>query len=199
MTPHFSVTWDYRCPFARIVHKHIVDALVDGAGWDVTFVPFSLGQVHIEEGEAPIWDHPDDDTGLLALQAAVVVRDTRPDLFPVVHRALFEARHADGAHLRDESVLRELLSANGADADAVMAEVATGRPLATIRDEHTAAAKDFDVWGVPTFISGGRAVFVRLMDLPTDAADARRTIERCLDMVEGWPSLNEFKQTNLAR
>jgi 2-hydroxychromene-2-carboxylate isomerase len=199
VTPRFSVTWDYRCPFARIVHRHIVDALLDGADWDVTFVPFSLGQVHVEDGEPPIWDRPDDDTGLLALQAAVAVRDARPDVFPVVHRALFEARHVDGAHLRDEAVVRDLLTTNGADADAVMAEVASGRPLATIRDEHTAAAKDFDVWGVPTFIAGGRAVFIRLMDLPTDGADARRTIERCLDMVESWPSLNEFKQTNLDR
>jgi 2-hydroxychromene-2-carboxylate isomerase len=199
VTPRFSVTWDYRCPFARIVHRHIVDALLDGADWDVTFVPFSLGQVHVEDGEPPIWDRPDNDTGLLALQAAVAVRDARPDVFPVVHRALFEARHVDGAHLRDEAVVRDLLTANGADADAVMAEVASGRPLATIRDEHTAAAKDFDVWGVPTFIAGGRAVFIRLMDLPTDGADARRTIERCLDMVESWPSLNEFKQTNLDR
>jgi hypothetical protein len=199
VTPRFSVTWDYRCPFARIVHRHIVDALLDGADWDVTFVPFSLGQVHVEDGEPPIWDRPDDDTGLLALQAAVAVRDARPDVFPLVHRALFEARHVDGAHLRDEAVVRDLLTTNGADADAVMAEVASGRPLATIRDEHTAAAKDFDVWGVPTFIAGGRAVFIRLMDLPTDGADARRTIERCLDMVESWPSLNEFKQTNLDR
>jgi hypothetical protein len=199
VTPRFSVTWDYRCPFARIVHRHIVDALLDGADWDVTFVPFSLGQVHVEDGEPPIWDRPDDDTGLLALQAAVAVRDARPGVFPLVHRALFEARHVDGAHLRDEAVVRDLLTTNGADADAVMAEVASGRPLATIRDEHTAAAKDFDVWGVPTFIAGGRAVFIRLMDLPTDGADARRTIERCLDMVESWPSLNEFKQTNLDR
>jgi hypothetical protein len=199
VTPRFAVTWDYRCPFARIVHRHIVDALLDGAEWDVTFVPFSLGQVHVEDGEPPIWDRPDDDTGLLALQAAVVVRDTTPELFPVVHRALYEARHVEGAHLRDEAVLRGLLTANGADADAVMAEVATGRPLAAVRDEHTAAVKDHDVWGVPTFISGGRAVFVRLMDLPTDGADARRTIERTLDLVDGWPALNEFKQTNLDR
>jgi 2-hydroxychromene-2-carboxylate isomerase len=199
VTPRFSVTWDYRCPFARIAHRHLVDGLLDGADWDVTFLPFSLGQVHVEEGETPIWDRPDDDTGLLALQAAVVVRDSRPDLFPVVHRALFEARHAEGAHIRDEVVLHGLLYANGADADAVLAEVATGRPLATVRAEHTAAAEDFDVWGVPTFISGDRAVFIRLMDLPADGADARRTIERCLDMVDGWPALNEFKHTNLDR
>ena len=199
MTLHFSVTWDYRCPFARIVHRHLVDGLLDGADWDVTFVPFSLGQVHVAEGEAPIWDRPGDDSGLLALQAAVVVRDTDPDRFPALHRALFEARHADGAHLREEPVLREILSANGVDADAVMDEVSTGKPLAVIRDEHTAAARDLDVWGVPTFISGDRAVFVRLMELPVDAADARRNIERCLDLLDGWPSLNEYKHTSLDR
>lgn len=199
MTLHFGITWDYRCPFARIVHAHIVDGLLDGADWEVDFVPFSLGQVHVEEGDAPIWERPQDDTGILALQAAVVVRDTAPDLFPRVHRALFEARHAEGAQLREESVLRTLLGANGVDPDPVFAEVATGRPLATVRDEHTRVAVDLDVWGVPTFMADGRAAFVRLMDLPTDGADARRSIERILDLLTGWPSLNEFKHTSLDR
>ena len=199
MTISFGLTWDYRCPFARIVHRHVVDGLLDGADWDVTFVPFSLGQVHVEEGETPIWERPDEDTGLLALQAAVVVRDTDPGAFPALHRDLFEARHAEGAQLRDEAVLRGLLSANGIDADAVLAEVATGRPLATVRDEHTAAARDLDVWGVPTFLVDGRAAFVRLMDLPVDGADARRQVERIVDMLGGWPSLNEFKHTSLDR
>src|SRR3954451_12289601 len=89
MATSFSVTWDYRCPFARIVHAHVVEGLLDGADWDVTFVPFSLGQVHVDEGEEPIWERPDDDTGLLPLQAAVVVRDTDPERFPLVHRAIF--------------------------------------------------------------------------------------------------------------
>ncbi len=199
MTLSFSVNWDYRCPFARIVHAHVVEGLLDGADWDVTFVPFSLGQVHVDEGELPIWERPDDDTGLLALQAAVVVRDTDPERFPVVHRAIFEARHADGAQIRDEAVLRGLLTEHGVDADAVFAEVATGKPLDIVRTEHTASVDDLDVWGVPTFMAGGRAAFVRLMDLPTDAADARRSIERAVDMLTGWPSLNEFKHTSLDR
>jgi hypothetical protein len=199
MTLSFSVNWDYRCPFARIVHAHVVEGLLDGADWDVTFVPFSLGQVHVDEGELPIWERPDDDTGLLALQAAVVVRDTHPERFPVVHRAIFEARHAEGAQIRDEAVLRDLLTTNGVDADAVFAEVATGKPLDIVRDEHTSSVDDLDVWGVPTFMAGGRAAFVRLMDLPVDAADARRSIERAVDMLTGWPSLNEFKHTSLDR
>lgn len=199
MTLRFAVTFDYRCPFARIAHRHVIDGLLDGADWDVHFVPFSLGQVHAEEGETPIWERPEVDSGLLALQAAVVVRDKWPDRFPVVHRALFEARHAQGAQLRDEMVLRSLLETEDIDADAVFAEVATGRPLGIIRDEHTAAARDLDVWGVPTFMNDSRAAFVRLMDLPVDSADARRTVERCVDLLESWPSLNEFKHTSLER
>lgn len=199
MTLTFGLTWDYRCPFARIVHRHVVEGLLDGADWNVRFVPFSLGQVHVEEGQSPIWDRPEEDTGLLALQAAVVVRDASPEQFPVLHRALFEARHAEGAQLRDESVLRDLFLANGVDPDPVFAEVATGRPLATIRDEHIRAAEDLDVWGVPTFMTDEHAAFVRLMDLPVDAADARRSVERIVEMLAGWPSLNEFKHTSLER
>lgn len=199
MTLEFAVTFDYRCPFARVVHRHVVDGLLDGADWNVRFVPFSLGQVHVEEGETPIWDRPQDDSGLLALQAAVVMRDKWPDAFPAVHRALFEARHVDGARLRDEPVLREILDAHDIDSDAVFAEIATGRPLEIVREEHTAAARDFEVWGVPTFMNESHAAFVRLMDLPVDGADARRSVERVVDLLEGWPSLNEFKHTSLQR
>lgn len=199
MTLRFAINWDYRCPFARIVHAHVVEGLLDGADWDVTFVPFSLGQVHVDEGDLPIWERPEDDTGLLALQAAVVVRDNDPERFPHVHRAIFEGRHAQGASIRDEAVLRSILADHGVDADAVFAEVATGKPLLTVRNEHTASVDELDVWGVPTFMAGGRAAFVRLMDLPTDSADARRSVERVVDMLSEWPSLNEFKHTSLDR
>ena len=199
MTLRFSINWDYRCPFARIVHRHVVEGLLDGADWDVRFVPFCLGQMHVEPGETDVWDRPETDTGILALQAAVVVRDTDPERFPIVHRALFEARHTAGAQLRDEAVLRSILTAEGVDADAVFAEVATGRPLAIVRDEHTASARELDVWGVPTFMNDEHAAFVRLMELPVDGADARRSVERIVDLLDTWPALNEFKHTSLDR
>ena len=50
-TTSFAVTYDYRCPFARNVHEHLVEAMRGGAEWDVEFLPFSLTQAHIEEGE----------------------------------------------------------------------------------------------------------------------------------------------------
>ncbi|MEI7592106.1 MAG: DsbA family protein [Actinomycetes bacterium] len=200
MTLSFSVNWDYRCPFARIAHEHLLEGLRDGADWDVTFVPFCLGQAHVEPGQPDIWDTPDLDTGLLALQAAVVIRDTMPDQFFAMHHAFFEARHAHGAQLRDEKTVRTILQDGGVDADVVFAEIATGNPLAKVRAEHEALVANNEVWGSPTFIANDKAAFVRLMASPGgDVALARRTIERIIDMLTDWPELNEFKHTQVSR
>ncbi len=195
----FAVTWDYRCPFARNAHEHVVAGLRAGAPWDVTFLAFSLGQVHVAEGEPDIWDRPGDDSGLLALQAGVAVRDNLPDRFLDAHVALFALRHDRGGHLRDEGEVRETLTSIGIDADAVFDEVATGVPLKTIRREHEAAKADHDVWGVPTFIAGGEATFVRLMDRGgDDPAPSIRSVERVLDLLT-WTELNEFKHPSIPR
>jgi hypothetical protein len=195
----FAVTWDYRCPFARNAHEHVLDALADGADWDVTFLPFSLGQFHVEEGQPDVWDNPDADSGLTALQMGVAVRDTMPDRFLDAHRALFDHRHEHGGSLRDEQELVNRLKSIGVDADAVKTEVASGRPLATIKAEHTQYAASHHVWGVPTFIVDDRAAFVRLMNRPHgDAAVARGTIERVVDTL-AWVDLNEFKHTSIPR
>jgi hypothetical protein len=93
-----------------------------------------------------------------------------------------------------------VLEASGVDAAAVLDEVRSGEALARVRDEHTAIADSHEVWGVPTFVSGDAAVFVRLMDRPgDDAALARRSIDRVVGLLEGWPELNEFKHTSLKR
>jgi hypothetical protein len=196
----FAVNWDYRCPFARNVHEHVVAALRDGADWNVRFVAFSLAQAHVGEGEPDVWERPDDDSGLLALQAGVTVRDRWPERFPDVHLALFALRHDHGRQLRDEGEIRRTLTEQGVDADTVFDEIATGRPLATVRQEHTTSTEDHEVWGVPTFIRGDAAVFVRLMERPGgDAAYARRSIERILYLIDEAPDLNELKHTSLKR
>jgi hypothetical protein len=196
----FSVTWDYRCPFARNAHEHLVVALRNGAPWEVTFVPFSLGQVHVAEGETDIWERPDDDSGLLALRAGVVVRDKVPDQFLDAHLALFAARHDDGKKINEEAVVREALESADVDAEAVLAEIKGGEPLETVRREHVEAVERHEVWGVPTFLLGDQAVFIRLMDRPgDDAALATRSIERILALMEEWPELNEYKHTTRKR
>lgn len=196
----FAVNWDYRCPFARNAHEHIIEGLRAGADWNVRFLPFSLAQVHVPEGEPDVWVRPHTDTGLLALQAGVVVRDRYPERFLDVHERLFALRHDEGRHLEDESEVRKVLEATGVDADAVLAAVADGSALATVRDEHTASVDESEAWGVPTFIQGDKAVFVRLMDRPRgDAELAVRTIEKVVGLLTDFTELNEFKHTSRKR
>lgn len=202
MPREFAITFDYLCPFARNANEHVVTALRGGADWDVPFVPFSLAQVHVEEGGTDVWDREDwrSSSGVLALSAGLAVRERWPERFLDAHVALFAARHDEGGDIRDPDVVRRALSSAGLDADEVFDEITGGAPLEALRKEHTAAADDHDVFGVPTFVADGDAVFVRLMHRPEGDADrARTTIERVLDLLTGWPELNEFKRTRIPR
>jgi hypothetical protein len=196
----FAINWDYRCPFARNAHEHLVAALADGADWDVTFLPFSLSQVHVPEGGTPVWDDPEKAADLTALAAGVVVRDQYPDQFLAAHVALFAARHDEGLDLREEAVVVGVLDRVGLPGDKVLAEVRAGAPVAEIRAAHEQAVGEWEAFGVPTFVVDGQAVFVRLMSRPLgDAALARRTIEGVIDLFDAQPDLNEFKYTKLFR
>lgn len=202
MSRSFGITWDYLCPFARNGHEHVVEGLRAGADWDVTFVPFSLSQVHVETGEPAVWDREDalEVSGILALAASLAVRDSFPDRFLDVHLSLFGARHDDGDDIKEEAVVRRALDRAGVDADDVLGLVREGGPIEALRKEHEAAVSDLDVFGVPTFLSDDDAVFVRLMNRPEGDADlARATIERVLDLFTGWRDLNEFKRTRIPR
>jgi hypothetical protein len=186
MTKSFAVTWDYRCPFARNAHEHLLAGLNGGADWDVQFLVFSLEQAHVPDGGTPVWEEPDRHPGLVANLAGVVVRDTQPDKFLAVHLALFSARHDQALDLRDRSVVGQVLDEAGVDGAAILAEVDAGWPLGTLQKEHSYAVDNHSVFGVPTFIYGYEAVFVRLMDRPAgDVAVATSTIDRVLDLVQG--------------
>lgn len=196
----FAVNYDYRCPFARISHMHVLDGLEAGANWDVTFMPFSLGQVHVAEGDTDVWDEPAKDTGLLALQTSVIVRDQYPEAFRTVHRRLFDLRHVESKDLNDRDEIAKVLADAGLDAESIFAEIDGGAPLQVVRAEHEAAADEAKAWGVPTFMVGGDGVFVRLMETANGDGDlAIRTVERVVDMLTGWPQLNEFKHTSIRR
>jgi protein-disulfide isomerase-like protein with CxxC motif len=202
MTVEFAVTWDYRCPFARNAHEHVLTGLTAGADWRVTFLPFSLGQAHVEEGRPSVWDQPEQDSGIIALQAGVIVRDEFADRFPTVHRALFAARHDDGRKLDDPAVVRDVLRRHDVDDQAVFDLISSGEGLRRVRAEHEAYAKSHNVWGVPTFIAGDGAVFVRLMNRAGAGADPAVSIsatERVVNLLTGWPDLNEFKHTSVPR
>ena len=196
MARQFALTWDYRCPFARNAHEALVNGLREGRDWDVRFWPFSLDQIHIEEGETPAWQRDLDEkgmTGVRALLWGIAVRDAFPDKFLDFHMGVFRARHDEGKKIADEAVLREVAITVGLDADAVAEEIASGRPLKALEAEHTEAVDRYAVFGVPTIIDGEEAVFVRLMERG-NAAD----LEQALGLV-GSTRLNEFKRTKIPR
>ena len=198
--PAFAVTYEYRCPFARNVHEHLVAGLREGAGWEVEFLPFSLSQAHVEEAGDSVWDEPEKVPELLAMAASLVVRERDPDRFLDVHLALFSARHDEGKDLRDRQVVAEALAAAGTDPVAVLAEVDEGWAQELFRKTHERAVADHKVFGVPTFILGDQAVFVRIMTRPgADGELARRTIEHVVGLVGDHLELNEFKHTSIPR
>ena len=198
-TPPFAVTYDYRCPFARNAHEHVIAGLRAGAPWDVTFLPFSLGQMHVAEGAPPVWEDPAAGPTLLPALASLVVRDHHPTKFLDLHEALFAARHDDGRDLRDPAVLADVVTNVGLDDDEVLRAAGDPEVTAQFREIHETAERDHKVFGVPTFVTGDAAVFVRLQHRPQgDAAEATRSIERIIELIS-WPDLNEFKWTSIRR
>ncbi|HYY81962.1 MAG TPA: DsbA family protein [Actinomycetes bacterium] len=195
----FAITFDYLCPFARIANEVVLRALRAGAPHEVEFRAFSLSQVHLEDGEQPVWSAERPPSGVLALEWGLAVRDRLPDRFAAAHTAIFEARHGQGRDLNDPAVLREAVASAGVDPDEVEKLVDTGEPAAALAADHTWGVERHRVFGVPTFIAGDRAVFVRLMSRPDGDAAAVSTLDRVLDLVAGWPDLNEFKATRIPR
>lgn len=196
----FSINFDYRCPFARNAHEHVLDALECGADLDVTFKGFSLSQVHVEEGGTSVWEDPDKRAELVATAAGLVVRDRFPEQFRAAHRSLFALRHDDGEDLRDEDKVRFALQRADVDPDAVFKELAEGWPFEVYREEHETSVEKYQAFGVPTFIANDQAVFVRLMTRPRgDGALATSTVTRVLDLLVDHPEINEYKHTSIPR
>ena len=159
MTRSIAVTFDYRCPFAYNGNAATVAAVKGGADLDVRYLPFSLDQAHVGEGEPPVWEREPGSwgTGVLALLYGIAVRDAFPDQFDDAHLALFAARHDKGLKLGHEDVLRDAVTSAGLDADAVAEEVASGRPLAALGKEHTEAVDALGGLGRPDLHRGRRS------------------------------------------
>jgi len=194
----FEISFDYRCPFAKNIHLHVISALRSGAQFDVTFAPWTLSQGHRVEGSPDVWDNPDYDADLLALAAAVSVRDRQPEFFLDAHEQLFRARHERAVRLVTIEEITSVLEPLGVDMEAVRADLATRRPHEVIARSHDRFAR-FESFGVPTFIVGEDATFVRYMQPPTEDVQASvELVNSLVTMMATQPELNEFKHTQLS-
>lgn len=188
----FEITFDYLCPFARNANEAVINGVSSGRDWKVNFRPFSLSQVHIDDGDPDVFDDTSS-SGVLALHWGLAIRDSDSERFPAAHIALFAARHDDGADINDESVIRSALADTGVDLEEVARIVASGSPAKTLAEEHTEAVDRWRVFGVPTFIMDGVATFIRLMD-----RGVIEDVDRTLELLD-WQGMNEFKRTVIPR
>jgi hypothetical protein len=173
----------------------VIAAVRGGADLDIRYLAFSLDQVHVEEGEPPVWERKPGEwgSGVLALLYGIACRDKFPESFADAHLALFAARHDHGHKLGHEDVLRDAVASVGLDPGLVAEEAWSGRPLKALADEHTEAVEKWAVFGVPTYIEGDQAAFVRCME-----RGRVEDLEKVLDLLS-WSSLNEFKRPSIPR
>jgi protein-disulfide isomerase-like protein with CxxC motif len=179
------------------MHLHIITALRNGADFEVRFLPWSLRQPHLAEGENDVWDDPARDGETAALCASLSVRDHQPSRFLDAHEALFEARHVHGVRLNNFEEVAEVLAKVDVDVDAVSQDLDSRWAHQMLKDGHR-EMESYGAFGVPTFVVGEDATFVRYMDVPTEDAGASiDLVGSLLDMMAHRPALNEFKHTKI--
>jgi protein-disulfide isomerase-like protein with CxxC motif len=195
----FDLSFDYRCPFAKNIHLHVIAALRAGADFEVNFAPWSLSQGALDDGELDVWNDPAYDADLLSLAAGTSVRDQQSEYFLDAHEALFRARHERAIRLVTLEEISNILAPLGVDMALVAADVASRRPHDVIAATHKEFER-FEAFGVPTFVVNDDATFVRYMSEPDgDPTKSIELITALLAMMTDRPDLNEFKHTQLPR
>ena len=198
----FAVTWDYRCPFARNAHEHVIAGLRAGPTGTCASCRSRSARCTWPRASPTSGSGPTTTAACSPCRPASWCATASPTRFLDVHRALFAAPPRRGqAPARTAEVRRVLAEARRRRRRRVRRDRLGGAALDRVREEHTAAADDHEVWGVPTFISGD-AGRLRPAHGPAPGrrrGAPRRTIERVVDLLAGFPELNEFKHTSLKR
>lgn len=193
----FQLSYDYRCPFASNLHRHVITALRAGADFEVTFVPWTMSQGYKADRAPDVWDDPDRDDDLLALAVSTSVRDLQPQYFLDVHEALFRARHERAIRLVTMEEIDGVLAPIGVDLEDIHTDVASRRPHKVI-GESFREFDHYEAFGVPTFVVGNDATFVRYMNAPNEQpGDSITLITSLLNLMTHESALNEFKHTRV--
>ena len=199
----FAVTWDYRCPFARNRPRaRGRPGCAAGADWDVTFLPFSLGQVHVEEGEPDVWEQPEQDTRL----ARPAGRRRRPrharpsSSSTCTRRCSSTATTHAGAPPRGERPDARARRPTASTPTPCSPRSPTGRPLATVEKEHDGVRRQPRGVGRAD-VHRRRPGGVRPPDGPARRRRRGRPARRssASSTCSRLADLNEFKHTSIPR
>jgi predicted DsbA family dithiol-disulfide isomerase len=179
------------------MHLHVVSALRAGADFDIEFVPWTMSQGYKSDGAPDVWDDPSRDAELLALAVSTSIRDQQPEFFLDAHEALFQARHERAIRLVSRKEIETALEEVGVDIDLIFDDVSSRRPHKVIGESFIDFER-YEAFGVPTFVVGDDATFVRYMELPTgDGSASVALIESLVTLMSSQSALNEFKHTQL--
>ena len=194
----FQLSYDYRCPFAKNIHLHVVTALRAGADFDVEFVPWTMSQGYRHEGAPDVWDDAERDPDHLALAVSISIRDQQPELFLAAHEALFRARHERGLALKSWGDIERALGLIPVNLTLVEADLRTRRPH-DVLGANFRRFERYEAFGVPTFVVNGDATFVRYMRGPgDDPSQSTKLLESLVTLMSVEGDLNEFKHTKVA-
>ena len=191
-----TVWSDYLCPWCYLGLDR--EAQLEELGVEVVMRPYELhpeipigGRAIREEGRtAAVFDHVGrecESVGLpirrparspntrAVLAAAEHVRITQPDVFAMLHRALFAAHFADGRDIGDPEVVDELIASCGGDPAPVRVAVDAGDAQNALAASMT-EAWDHEVTGTPAFLLPSGFVIPGVQDRET----MKRIVERML-------------------
>ena len=201
MPNSFGVTWDYLCPFARNAHEHLVTGAQGRGGLGRPVQVFlALAQAHVPRA-APLFGTSRRLTlecwpGWLASWCESGNRSASSTLiWPFSEPGMTRGSIFVTANSWPKLSMRLVSTGPGSSR-----KPGTGGRPSWRKSEHDEALQRWEVFGVPTFIANDRAVFVRLMSRPEgDGKLAESTVERVIDILDGFPDLNEYKFTQIPR
>ena len=121
--PAFELSYDYRCPFAKNIHLHVITALRAGGELDVAFAPWTMSQGHRAPGAPDVWDDPSKDSELLSLAYSTSIRDQQTEHFLDAHEALFRGRHEKGIRLISHEEIADVLKSTGVNIESARVDV----------------------------------------------------------------------------
>jgi predicted DsbA family dithiol-disulfide isomerase len=158
---------------------------------------FPLEQVNSAEGpDWKLWEQPDDfrSRGLAAFRGAQAARRQGDDAFVAFHRALIEARHADGKDLGKKETLLDAARAANLDLDQFERDLADRDLLPAIGDDYLQGRNELGVFGVPTFVfPNGGAAYLKLNEVPSPDL-ALPLFEEFRQTVQARPVIEEIKR-----
>ena len=192
----FHLSYDYRCPFAKNLHLHVIEALRAGADFDVTFVPWTMSQGYGASGAPDVWEDPSRDAELLSLAVSVSVRDLQPEHFLDAHEALFRARHERAIRLVTDDEIRDASATTASSSAPVERPRFTSTPK--VIGECFREFERYEAFGVPTFVVNERRHVRPLYEpFPVTPASRSDSSTRLVTLMSDESDLNEFKHTKV--